>query len=74
MKLQRLVDRFITSASYAAYARLLVYIPRTMLLGLVPISIAGVALTQKLRGAQNVFGMLAGQGLAQLAPIPIEPW
>lgn len=73
MRLQRFLDRFISSASFSAYTRLVAQLPPLFVTGLAPLSVAGVVCTGRLRGLQNVMGMLAGQGLVGLVPIPLEP-
>ena len=97
MHLQRFLDRLITSASFAAYTRLLAVLgssssssttttrasfsvstpatppPLLLVAGLVPLAIAGMVCTARLRGLQNVCAMIAGHGLTQLVPLPAEP-
>ena len=70
---QRFLERFVTSISFSAYlllARRL--LPPACVQGLVPLWIACVGLV-RLRGLQDVFAMLAGQGIADLVPLPMEP-
>jgi hypothetical protein len=73
----RILDRFVASASYAAYMRLLAMLPdginNFLITGLLPLWIVGVMCTGSLRGVQNVLALLAGQGLASMVPMPAEP-
>lgn len=70
---QRFFERFVTSVSYSAYLILVRRVlPPAYVQGLVPLWIACVGLV-RLRGLQDVFAMLAGQGIADLVPMPMEP-
>lgn len=77
MKFQRFLDRLVASASFSAYLWLLRLLPdgvdNTLVRGFVPLWVAGVLVSDRLRGVQNVFALLAGQGLASLVPMPAEP-
>jgi hypothetical protein len=73
MKLQRFLDRFSASASFSAFRRVVACAPPGTVQGLVPLSMLGVVCTARLRGLQNLFGMLAGHGLSQLVQMPTEP-
>jgi hypothetical protein len=72
MKWQGFTERFVVSVSFSAYLLLLRVIPPAEVRGLVPLWIAGVVCV-KLCGLHDVFAMLAGQGIANLVPMPIEP-
>jgi hypothetical protein len=70
---QRFFERFVTSVSYSAYLILVRRVlPPAYVQGLVPLWVACVGLV-RLRGLQDVFAMLAGQGIADLIPLPMEP-
>jgi hypothetical protein len=70
---QRFFERFVTSVSYSAYLILVRRVlPLEYVQGLVPLWVACVGLV-RLRGLQDVFAMLAGQGIADLVPMPMEP-
>jgi hypothetical protein len=74
MKWERFFERFTTSVSFSAYTALSQRVlPPLYVRGLVPLWIACVAGTRRLRGLQDVFAMLAGQGLCDLVPMPMEP-
>ena len=67
------VKRFIAATSYSAFSLILAKSPPHMMQGLTPVYIAGVVLCYKLRGVQNVFAMLAAQGITDILPVPSEP-
>jgi hypothetical protein len=76
MRPQRFLDRFVASASFSAFLRVMHFLPegkQGLLQGLVPLMVAGVLCSGRLRGLQNVFAMLAAQGLAGVVPMPAEP-
>jgi hypothetical protein len=73
MKWQRFVNRFMPSVSFSAYTLALRVIPPEYVRGLVPLWIACVVCSQRLRGLQDVFAMLAGRGISDLVPMPMEP-
>jgi hypothetical protein len=73
MKLQRFLDRCIASASFSAFRRVIAYAPPGAVQALVPVTVLGVVCCARLRGLQNVFGMLAGHGLSVSVPMPTEP-
>lgn len=107
--LQTFLDRFVSSASFSAYVRIVRWLALIspmyyysnnnttsaagddgivtvtsaltlvgplqtgLLVLLMPIATAGAICTGRLRGLQNVCAMLAGQALAFMIPVPIEP-
>ena len=109
--LQAFLDRFVSSASFSAYVRIVRWLALIspmyyyyggnatttttagddgtvtttsaltlvgplqtgLLVLLMPIATAGAICTGRLRGLQNVCAMLAGQALAFMVPVPLEP-
>jgi len=71
--LDSFVKRFIAATSYSAYSLIVAKLPNHLLQGLTPIAVAGVVYCQKLQGVQNVFAMLAAQGITDSLTIPYEP-
>ena len=70
---QRFLERFVTSVSFSAYLFLVRRVlPAEYMRGLVPLWSACVV-SVRLRGLQDVCAMLAGQGIADLVPMPMEP-
>lgn len=69
---QILIERFISSTSYSGYQLALMILPAHAIVALAPLNFCLVALFRRVQGMQNLFAMLAAQGLTNAMPIPYE--